>query len=95
MKGFGSLVVATLLTAGLVVWHLLDRGDTEKRISHVAPKIDKLDLHLHQGFDLRSLEGSRHVVGSCASATDMCETSCTALISHFSLWIRNNRLFNL
>ncbi|KEY74521.1 hypothetical protein S7711_08505 [Stachybotrys chartarum IBT 7711] len=81
MKGFGSLVVATLLTAGLVVWHLLDSGDTERRISYVDPKIDKLDLHLPQGFDLRSLERCRHVVGWCASATDMCgETSCTALI---------------
>ncbi|KAH6976285.1 hypothetical protein BKA56DRAFT_488826 [Ilyonectria sp. MPI-CAGE-AT-0026] len=79
IKGFSSLLVATLATAGTVVWHLLVSGSLEERISYVDPELDNLDIRMPEGFSLRDLEGSRHFVGWCANATDMCGYKTAAL----------------
>lgn len=78
IKGFSSLLVATLVTAGTVVWHLLVSGSLEERISYVDPELDNLDIRMPEGFSLRDLEGSRHFVGWCANATDMCGMDCSS-----------------
>ncbi|KAH7146218.1 hypothetical protein EDB81DRAFT_947234 [Dactylonectria macrodidyma] len=79
IKGFSSLLVATLATVGTIVWHLLVSGSPEERISYVDPELDNLDIQMPEGFSLRDLEGSRHFVGWCAKATDMCGYKTAAL----------------
>ncbi|RYP73035.1 hypothetical protein DL771_003903 [Monosporascus sp. 5C6A] len=72
MKGFHSLVVATLATAGVIVWHLLVSRSPEERMSYIDPGLDTLSIRMPEGFSLRSLERSRHIIGWCANATDIC-----------------------
>lgn len=72
MKGFSSLLVATLATANIVVWHLVANRDSSKRISYTDPRLDTLNARMPEEFSLRLLEGSRHIIGWCSSATDFC-----------------------
>jgi hypothetical protein len=72
LKGFSSLVVATLTTAGVVVWHLLSSRSADERISYTDPKVEALSVDTHKGLSLRDLETRRHIIGWCAYATDVC-----------------------
>lgn len=72
LKGFSSLLVATLASAGIVVWHLLLSGDPDERISYIDPRIESLNANVSDKVSLRGLEGSRHIVGWCANATEFC-----------------------
>jgi hypothetical protein len=72
MKGFNSLLVATLVTTNVILWHLLVSRSSSERISYIDSRLDKLDIRTPKGLSLRALEGSRHIVGWCASATDFC-----------------------
>lgn len=76
MKGFSSLLVATLAAAGVIVWHLLGSPSLEERISYVDPELDKLDIRMPEAFSLRSIEGFRHIIGWCANSTDVCGKDC-------------------
>lgn len=72
LKGFSSMVVATLATAGVVVWHLLSSRSPDERISYTDPKVEALSVDTHKGLSLKDLETHRHIVGWCAHATDVC-----------------------
>jgi hypothetical protein len=72
MKGFSSLLVATLATTSVIVWHLLVNRRSGERISYIDPRLDTLDIRTPKGLSLRILERSRHIVGWCASANDFC-----------------------
>ena len=72
MKGFSSLLIATLATSNVVLWHLFVSGIPGERISYFDNRIDTLDLHQSQILSLRPLESSRHIVGWCVKATDFC-----------------------
>lgn len=72
MKGFNMLAVATLAAADIIIWHLLVSGEADERISYVDPGLGELDSENFEGISLRMLEEKRHVVGWCATATDLC-----------------------
>lgn len=72
MKGYASLLVATLATSSIIVWHLLVSSKSGERISYVDPRLDTLDVRTPKNLSLRMLEGARHIVGWCTSATDFC-----------------------
>jgi hypothetical protein len=72
MKGYTSLLIATLATSSVVVWHLLVSDRSGERISYVDSRLDKLDIRMSENMSLRMLEGARHIVGWCNSATDFC-----------------------
>lgn len=72
MKGFSSLLVATLATTNVIMWHLIVNESSYERISYTDPRLDTLSTGTAKGLSLRLLEGARHIVGWCASATDLC-----------------------
>lgn len=72
MKGFGSIAVATLATAGVVMWHLLLASGPQERVSYADSRLDKVNTSMPDGFSLRNLENSRHIIGWCAQATEVC-----------------------
>lgn len=74
MKGFNSLLIATLATSGLVLWHLLVSNDHDERISYYDSRLDSMDLEINPAHPLRSLETARHIVGWCANADELCGT---------------------
>ena len=72
MKGFSSLLIATAVESSPVMWHALVSSKADERISYFDTPIDGLlpmkdDLPL-----LRALESSRHIIGWCSQATDLC-----------------------
>lgn len=72
MKGFSSLAIATLAIAGVVVWHLIVSEDTEERISYIDARLDDLEYEMPREFSLWSVESSRHIIGWCVDAVDLC-----------------------
>ncbi|KAF5644346.1 hypothetical protein F25303_5944 [Fusarium sp. NRRL 25303] len=72
IKGFNMLMVATQVTADVVVWHLLVSEESEERISYVDPRLDHIDIRPSEEMSLRHIEGKRHIIGWCTKATDMC-----------------------
>ena len=86
MKGFSSLAIATLATDGVVVWHLIVSGDTDERISYIDTRLDDLTFNMPEGFSLRSVESSRHIIGWCADAVDLCGMACFCLLTRKVLY---------
>ncbi|PGH07641.1 hypothetical protein GX51_01650 [Blastomyces parvus] len=72
MKGFSSLLVATVATTSIVVWHLFVNKSPSERISYIDPRLDTVDIRTPEKVSLRILERSRHIIGWCAKATDFC-----------------------
>ncbi|KAF5598793.1 hypothetical protein FPCIR_2717 [Fusarium pseudocircinatum] len=72
VKGFNMLMVATQVTADVMVWHLLVSEKPEERISYVDPRLDHIDIRTSDEMSLRHIEGKRHIVGWCTKATDHC-----------------------
>ncbi|KAF4443145.1 hypothetical protein F53441_11544 [Fusarium austroafricanum] len=72
IKGFNMLMVATLLAADVMVWHLLISGEPEQRISYVDPRLDELGIRNSGGASLEHVEGKRHIIGWCSKAKDLC-----------------------
>ena len=72
MKGFSSLLIATLVTSGLVLWHLLVSNDPDERISYYDDRLDSMELANLPEEGLHGLETSRHIVGWCANAEELC-----------------------
>jgi hypothetical protein len=78
MKGLNSLLLATMVTSGMFLWHALVTAEGE-RISYFDDHLDSLELK-HEGIpSLRMLEGARHIVGWCTHATDFCGEYSTML----------------
>ncbi|KAH6890692.1 hypothetical protein B0T10DRAFT_439881 [Thelonectria olida] len=71
IKGFSMLMVATLVAADIIVWHLLVSENPGERISYIDSRLDEL-VETSERISLRMLEGRRHVVGWCSEATDWC-----------------------
>jgi hypothetical protein len=72
MKGFSSLLVATLMTAGVVLWHLYGSRNPSERVSYYDDRINTLDLTRIKKNSLRDLEKGRHYIGWCADVDDLC-----------------------
>jgi len=72
MKGFSSLLVATMASSSIIVWHLLKSRISGERVSYIDSRLEELDIRTSQDVSLRMIEGARHIVGWCASATDFC-----------------------
>jgi hypothetical protein len=72
MKGFNLLAVATVATAGVVIWHLLKSASEGERISYVDWRVEGLAFDKLGGLVLRDLENSRHILGWCPDAIEMC-----------------------
>ena len=72
LKGFASLVVATLATAGMIVWHVLHQNGSDGRISYADPRLDQIDFQCAQELSLRELQNKRHLVGWCGSVSEIC-----------------------
>lgn len=72
MKGFGSLVIATLVTSSVVVWHLFVSSEPGERISYFDNRHDALKIIETSAPSLRMLENARHIVGWCPNAEDFC-----------------------
>ncbi|TXB96893.1 hypothetical protein FocTR4_00011439 [Fusarium oxysporum f. sp. cubense] len=72
IKGFNMLMVATQVTADVMVWHLLVSEKPEERISYLDPRLDHIDIRPSDEMSLRCIEGKRHIVGWCTKATDFC-----------------------
>jgi hypothetical protein len=72
LKGFGLLLIATLATSNVIMWHLFTSNGPGERISYFDSRLDSLDLRNCNIPSLRPLESSRHIVGWCANATDFC-----------------------
>lgn len=70
MKGFNLLAIATSVVAGVITWHIFINSSTEGRVSYIDKRLD--DLEEPKGLSLRSLETSRHIIGWCPEAKDMC-----------------------
>lgn len=72
MKGFSSLAVAILGVAGMIVWHLIVSDDPEERIAYTDCRLDGLVANIPEDFSLQSVESSRHIIGWCVGAVDLC-----------------------
>jgi hypothetical protein len=72
MKGYSSLLVATIATSAMVLWHLFVSEQQEERISYFDTRLDALDLPEFRSSSLRDLERMRHIVGWCSNVEDLC-----------------------
>jgi hypothetical protein len=72
MKGFSSLLVATLATTGVVLWHLYGSKSPSERISYYDDRLDTLNLTFIKEKSLRDLERGPHYVGWCPDVDDLC-----------------------
>jgi hypothetical protein len=72
MKGFSSLLIATLATSSAVLWHLFISKQQGERISYFDTRIDNLELPSFEENTLRDLERTRHIVGWCSDVEDLC-----------------------
>ncbi|KAF4338945.1 hypothetical protein FBEOM_7121 [Fusarium beomiforme] len=72
MKGFNMLIIASLVSSDVMVWHLLVSDEPEKRISYVDPRLNEIDSKVSDEMQLGYVEGKRHVIGWCTKATDFC-----------------------
>lgn len=83
MKGFNSLAIATLAVAGVVVWHLIVSEGPEERISYTDTKLDDLVFNMPGESSLRSVETSRHIIGWCVDAVELCGMGFCLLLSTY------------
>jgi hypothetical protein len=72
MKGFNSLLVATSLQSGVVLWHALTSSAADQRVSYFDPRIDQFNTSHRHKPTLRVLERARHIIGWCSPAIDFC-----------------------
>ncbi|KAH7071152.1 hypothetical protein BKA63DRAFT_517433 [Paraphoma chrysanthemicola] len=72
MKGFGMLLIATMVSSSVTLWHLLTNEATQDRVSYFDSRIDELDLSMCNVQSLHKLETSRHFVGWCGDAEELC-----------------------
>jgi hypothetical protein len=72
MKGFSSLLVATLVTTGVAVWHLYGSKRSDERISYFDDRLATLNLTEIKTNSLRDLEKVRHMIGWCSDVDDLC-----------------------
>jgi hypothetical protein len=72
MKGFSSLLVATVITSTAVLWHTLISEQRGERISYFDTRLDALDLPTSEVGSLRDLETKRHIVGWCYDVEEFC-----------------------
>jgi hypothetical protein len=57
MKGFNSLLIATLVTSGVVLWHLYSSKRPIERISYYDDRLDTLNLTHNKEKSLILLDG--------------------------------------
>jgi hypothetical protein len=76
LKGFNSLLVATVIESSVILWHALTSSKTDDRISYFDPRIDQLIFNRKDVPSLRGLENARHIIGWCSEATDFCGECC-------------------
>lgn len=72
IKGFSSLLAATLVTSSVVLWHLFVSRTPGERISYFHNQDTSLELDQGKNQSLRLLGSSRHIVGWCVEAMDFC-----------------------
>lgn len=78
MKGFNMLMIATLVAADVIVWHLLVNEKGGERISFVDSRLDEIPTDVLASHSLRTLETKRHVIGWCSKVRDRCGKSSTS-----------------
>lgn len=97
IKGFNMLMVATQVTADVMVWHLLVSEKPEERIPYLDPRLHHIDIRPSDEMSLRYIEGKRHTVGWCTKATDFCGEPKLlhefVIISNIRLLTQRNRTF--
>jgi hypothetical protein len=72
MKGYSSLLVATMITSTVVLWHSLISEQQGERISYFDTRLDAFDLPTSEVGSLRDLETKRHIVGWCYDVEEFC-----------------------
>ena len=72
MKGFNSLLVASAIDSGSILWHALTSSKPEDRISYFDPRIEEFVSNNEETPLLRSLEDFRHIIGWCSEVTELC-----------------------
>jgi hypothetical protein len=72
MKGFHSLLIATYIESGVVLWHAVANDRADERISYFDSRVDELDISHENAPTLRGLETARHFIGWCSEAVDLC-----------------------
>jgi hypothetical protein len=72
MKGFDSLLIATLVTSNVVLWHLLVSSEPSERISYFDNRKDALKVVESGVSSLGMLETTRHIVGWCPNVEELC-----------------------
>jgi len=72
MKGFNSLVVASAVDGGSILWHAFTSSKPEDRISYFDPRVKGLISNKGEVPLLHSLEGFRHIIGWCSEVTELC-----------------------
>ncbi|KAF4980050.1 hypothetical protein FZEAL_3912 [Fusarium zealandicum] len=65
------LLAATLAATDMMVWHLLISEGADKRISYIDSRLHVLCIEGLESLSFRFLEGKRHVVGWCGTATEL------------------------
>ena len=75
MKGFNSLVVASAVDGGSIMWHAFTSSKPEDRISYFDPRVEETISKKEEAPLLRSLEGFRHIIGWCSEVTELCGKS--------------------
>jgi hypothetical protein len=72
MKGFHSLLIATYIESGVVLWHVVANDRADERISYFDSRVDELGISHENAPTLRGLETARHFIGWCSEAVDLC-----------------------
>jgi hypothetical protein len=72
IKGFNMLMIATLVAADIMVWHLFVSEMDGQRISYMDSRLDGIDTKTSDAVSLHNVAGKRHIVGWCTRATDWC-----------------------
>ncbi|CAJ0554667.1 Ff.00g131800.m01.CDS01 [Fusarium sp. VM40] len=77
IKGFNMLMIATLVAADIMVWHLFISEKGGQRISYMDSRLDELNAMPFDEVSLHHIPGKRHIVGWCTKATDWCGSPST------------------
>jgi len=72
IKAFSSLLVATMVTGNLIIWHYLRSERENQRISYTDARLHSFKTQLPDGYSLRDLGRCRHIIGWCANAIELC-----------------------
>jgi hypothetical protein len=72
MKGFSSLLIATLIGSGVVLWHAIVNSKADERISYFDSRVDEVEINHESVPTLRGLANVRHIIGWCSDAKDFC-----------------------